>query len=174
MAATITTKTSMKNLPAAVAAHIKGEMRSTRRNVRVCVVNDDAWTLFANNVLWDGGSHNEYNWFAFATETINTEFSGFREGERVKMVEGAAILEVSHFCGQECDPTVYVRNTDLAKFYGIDLPAEFAGMPAEVAADWMNEAAGVKLAGKRATKEEKAMRLAADMVRTLTGVTAAA
>lgn len=168
---TTTTKTSAKNLPEAVANHIKNAMRSTRRNVRVCVVNDDTWTLYANNTLWDGGSHNEYNLFNMIEGTAH--FAGFRECANVEIPADCVILEVSHFCGQECDPTVYVRNTDLAAFYGVELPTEFVGLPAEIAADWCNEQAGEKLAGKRATKEQKAFRLAADMLRLLTGVTAA-
>jgi hypothetical protein len=167
---TTTTKTGVKNLPAKLAAAIRAG-GCTRRNCRVVVVNDDSFSLKAYNTRWDGGSYCGYFGFDIGGDHWTTRQPG--ESEQVEIRAGEVVAVVSYFCGQECDPVVYVRNTDLAAFYGVELPAEFQGMPAEVAADWVNERAGVKVAGRRATAEEKAYRLAAEMLRTLTAVPAA-
>ena len=162
---TTTTKISLKVLPAALVAVFKAQGK-TRRNVRLVVVHDDAFTLQAWDTRWGGGTRNVYGGWTFGTDVMVTY--DVAEGDTLKASAGGVVVVASTFCGQDADPVVYVRSADLPAFYGVTLPAEFMGMPGEIAADWMTEEAG-RVGGKARKNLEKL----AELFRTLTGVAAA-
>ena len=167
-----TTKISLTKLPAGLADSLKAA-GVTRRNVKLNVIHDDSFTVYVSDLRWGGGTRCEYGTYIAKNEHLIPSIGDVKEGDRVSVQPGAVMVVQSVFCGKECDPAVYVRNVELAAFYGVQLPEEFKDMPAAIVADWMNEQADEKGSGRAAKKEAKALRAAADLIRELAGLVAA-
>lgn len=157
-----TTKTSLKNIPAELVTALKVE-GCLKRSCRLVVVSEDGFAVQAHNTQWDGGTRNYHYGFSFGGDTLFAIHTA--EGGSIVLNEGCAVVVASHFCGKEYDPTIYVRNADLAAFMGHPAPD---GMPAEIAADWLTHEAE-----KASPREAKKIMTAVALIRTFTGLVTA-
>lgn len=158
----VTTKTGLKNIPADMVKALKEE-GCTKRNCRLIVVSEDGFTVKAYDTQWSGGTRNYFYGYSFGGDTMFQ--MSVAENASLPVTEGAAVVIASHFCGKECDPTIYVRNADLAAFLGFATPD---GMPAEIAADWLTHEA--ETADKKTAKK---MLAAVELIRKFTGLVTA-
>lgn len=156
------TKVSKTLIPTALKDSLKAA-GNTKNAVRVVLFHDDSRKVLACDTRWSGGTRNEYYvWFPASESLIPSPAS---EGEELSVSPGTALVVIPHFCGQQLPPAVYVRNTDLAAFFGVAVPDT---LPAEVAADWIDEQS------ENATKREaKRLRDVSEKLRKLTGLVSA-
>lgn len=144
-------------------AGIKDAMNAAgnRKNkVEIVVFSDDTRRVNAYNTYYDGGTRNAYHVFAINSEA----FYGINPAENTELAldTGYALVVFPTFCGKDCIPTIYVRSADLAAFFGAPTGVE---LPAEIAADWLDEAAE-----SLKPRDAKKFRKAAQALRLLMGV----
>lgn len=125
------TKLSRKHLPAALAE------LSPRRTFGLNVVSEGE-AISAHDTRWGDGTRNVYHLFTPATGVL-TRLDWVGEGDRLTPgLLGKVVVVTGHFCGQDTGVGVYIRDTDVAEFFGAVAPE---GMPGAVAADWLTERA---------------------------------
>lgn len=165
MAAVTKTTTTVKNLPAGlnIALRVAG---CTKRKVDLRIINDDTHKPTAHNTEWDGGSRDYIHFFEFGASSMSVAADWLIEGQEIPFGLEQAVVVLSLFQGEECNPTVYVRNTELFALYGFTVPE---GMPAEVCCDWLEEQAE-----NAKPKAGNLMRVTAQFVRGLLGLVTAA
>lgn len=129
-------KVTKSFLPAAVKTAMKEN--NVRKNfAHIVTFADPTRTIRACDTQYSGGTRNAYYTLAHGA-------SGFvrlwlEEGAEFTIPEGYAVVILAEFCGQTCAPQIYIRNQDAPAFFGVEgYPAE---LPAEVAADWIEEQA---------------------------------
>jgi hypothetical protein len=132
-------------LPESLKAALK-EGGNTKNKVHVVVFSDQSRPIVAHDTRASGGSWNGYYAYPLGSSGDLLRMWMLEENQEFTIPEGQAVVILSRFCGQEMKPTIYVRNTDLAlMFLGHDLAEEIAypaaEIPAEVAADWLDETA---------------------------------
>jgi hypothetical protein len=156
-----TTKQLAKTaLPVELKAAMKEE-GNTKNAANVVVFHDDTRTVRFCNTQWDGGSRNAYYIWHFGRSDMASAYG--HEGQEVTLGDDWALVILSHFMGQECKPTVYVKDAALARFFGVQLDEiQVAGMPSAVQADYLDDAAQSgnfpKLTAKKFAKVAAALR----------------
>lgn len=134
-AATRTAKAlSRKQMPKALKEHLAAH-GFRNRSVRLIAFSDEGRAVRCDNVNWSGGTRNRYGVYDFrgGFYTISVP-----EGEEIRPAEGRALVVMSYFQGENCTPAVYVREQDLAAFFGEEVPE---GLSALIAADWLDDKA---------------------------------
>ncbi len=137
---TRTTKQLAKTaLPVELKAAM-GEQGNTKNAANIVVFHDAARTVRFDNTQWDGGTRNAYFIWHFGRSDMASAYA--HEGQEVTLGDDWALVILSHFMGQECKPTIYVKDTVLARFFGVQLDtlAE-SGMPSAIQADYLDDAA---------------------------------
>lgn len=164
MATTTSNKVSKKVLPAALVKAVKDHSfeHGQKTGWRLVVVHDDAHAETAYNTRWDGGTRNQYTTWYFENDSLKT--ADVAECDKFSVGYSLAWVVLSVFCGKPCNPVVYVRSADLAKFFGCEVPAPFDTMPAEVQADYLDEQAE-----HQSPKAAQAFRVTAEKCRILSG-----
>lgn len=87
---------------------------------------------------WGGGTRCEFQTLRFEADWITRSRVSAEEGDGIPVLPGRPVVETGTFCGQDRGVRVYLRDTDLARFFGLDVPE---GMPALIAADYAEERA---------------------------------
>lgn len=156
------TNISKTLLSATVKAAFASQI-ADRRNVTIVVVRDDSFRLSTYNTRWDGGTRNQF--FNSTVESTVAYYLEAKDGGDLPLLPGNCLVQESVFCGKLCDPAFYVRNADLCAFFGINAPA---GMPAEIAADYIEDQANT-VGGSKGRK----LAASAALIRNLCGLISA-
>ena len=154
---------SKKVLPAALLKALQNEFgeHAKKRTAFLSTVTGEDYRYTAYDaVRWSGGTRTYVLKWSFGSETfVQMEPA---DGTQIAVEPGFALVVVGFFCGTASKPTVMVRSQDLPKFYGVELPAEFDTVPAEYAADYIQEQAA-----HRGRKEAKKLEAFAELLRGL-------